>query len=129
MSRERLYRVQITEYPEAAWGRYKLPNGELSDLYLRTSWQPAGWESMENARDRDGNPREFWWPSTSRTYASRSAAVERAALIESYGATAVVLETETAWIPLAEANALRKRRRVNARIATLQAEIEKLAAA
>lgn len=124
--RGRLYRVHITNYPAGSWATLGFPDGTDSEPTLRSSWKPEGWENDPRSRDKDGNTGDFWWPSTSRTYASRSAAMERAALIESYGATAVILETAAAWIPIEEAAARRKDERGGARIAKLQAQIEKI---
>ncbi|AIX99793.1 hypothetical protein ART_0195 [Arthrobacter sp. PAMC 25486] len=124
--RPRLYRVHITTYPAGSWAQYGFPDGTDCTPTLRTSWKPEGWESDPRSTDRDGNTADFWWPSTSRTYASRSAAQERAALIESYGATALVLETEAHWVPLDEAAASRKTERDQARIQKLEAKIEQI---
>lgn len=124
--RKRLYRVHITTYPAGSWAPFGFPDGTDCTPTLRSSWKPEGWESNPLSTDRDGNPVDFHWPSISRTYASRSAAQERAALIESYGATAVVLETAATWVPLEEAAANRKKDRDKARIQKLEAKIEQI---
>ena len=61
-------------------------------------------------------------------YRSRTAATERAALIESYGAKAVVYEADPAWATLDEARAAREQARRQARIDKLRAQIEALTA-
>lgn len=122
--RPRLYRVHITSYPAGSWGQFRFPDGEVWDPTLRASWKPEGWGDDPRSKGNDGNASDFWWPSTNRSYPSRSAAQERAALIESYGATAVVLETEAHWVPLKEAAANRKTERDQARIQKLEAKIE-----
>ncbi|SEE20916.1 hypothetical protein SAMN04489740_0886 [Arthrobacter alpinus] len=126
VDRTRLYRVHITSYPAGSWAKYEFPDGTGCDPTLSTSWTPEGWDSDPRSKDRDGNTGDFWWPSTSRTYASRSAAQERAALVESYGATAIVLETAAAWVPLEEATANRKKVRDQARIQKLQSKIDQI---
>lgn len=108
---ERLYKVMITDYPAVTY-----------------EWEPEGWAENPDSRDRDGNFREFSWPAAGKVYKSRSSATDRAALIESYGATAVVMETTTDWLPIEDANKLRKRRRDAVRIAKLQAKIAEIEA-
>lgn len=125
-ARGRLYRVHITSYPAGSWAQFGFTDGTDCTPTLRSSWKPECWESSPLSKDKDGNPVEFYWPSTNRTYASRSSATERAALIESYGATAVVLETEAVWVPLEEAAANRKKERDGARIQKLEAKIEQI---
>lgn len=122
--RQRLYRVHITTYPAGSWAQFGFPDGTDCTPTLRSSWKPEGWDTHPLSTDRDGNPIDFHWPSTSRTYASRSAAQERATLIETYGATAVVLETDADWVPLEDAAANRKKDRNQARIQKLEAKIK-----
>lgn len=122
----RLYTVQITAYPEdEGGGQYALwPGREIS-------WQPVGWLSDAEARaewiERHGDAR-FFWPKTGLVYKSRSAAQNRADLIESYGARAEVLVTETAWRSLADARAEREKDRRDARVAVLRARIAEIEA-
>lgn len=103
MNPKRIYKVQITAYPAAACAILDEP---LTDIgyevdvtppiegkigYLCDDWQPEGWDES----DMGGRP--FYWPTTNRLYRSRSAAVARQRLIESYGATTVLLVSELAW--------------------------------
>lgn len=100
MNPQRIYKVQITAYPAAACAILDEP---LTDIgyevdvtppiegkigYLCDDWQPDGWDESRG---------EFYWPTTNRLYRSRSAAVARQRLIESYGATTVLLVSELAW--------------------------------
>lgn len=105
----RLYKVEITSYPDD-----------------RDEWRPANWLSDPERRaewvERHGDDR-FYWPSTNRIYKARSSAKGLADLIESYGATVVILEAEPVWVSIEEANAYRKRQRNNRRIAALEARI------
>ena len=100
MNPKRIYKVQITAYPAAACAILDKP---LTDIghevdvtppiegkigYLCDDWRPEGWDESRG---------EFYWPTTNRLYRSRSAAVARQRLIESYGATTVLLVSELAW--------------------------------
>lgn len=88
---DRIYKVEIVAYPEG------------SDDY---DWEPDDWNGYPG--DMPGDPSVFQWPSTSHLYASRSGAMARKRLIESYGATARVLVTETEWVE--ERESVRRRR-------------------
>ena len=88
---------------------------------LRGEWDPEGWEQHSDAQW--GEYRAFFWPSVGTIYRSRSAAQRRADLIESFGARARVLVTETRWESVDE-----RRNRIAAdkrekRIAALRAQI------
>ncbi|MCF8609999.1 hypothetical protein L5G28_07470 [Gordonia sp. HY285] len=52
-------------------------------------WAPPGWRPEGNYVELVGT-REFVWPTTRKVYHSRSTAKNRADLLESYGATAVI---------------------------------------
>lgn len=71
------------EYPEGSH------HPEDADIWLagrsRADWTPKGWDPDEEYIDRFGTDR-FIWPTVRRFYLSRSAAVERALLLEHYGA-------------------------------------------
>lgn len=67
---------------------------------------PAGW--MEYCQEKWGEYRPFFWPSTKRIYRSRSAAVERAALVNRWGGNVTVVECTPVWVTVGEAS--RKRR-------------------
>lgn len=73
--------------------------------------------------ERYGEVKDFFLPASGRIYKSRSAALERAALINYWGGKAEVLECTPEWQPLAEAKAGRERRRIHARITKLEDEL------
>lgn len=56
-------------------------------------WKPEGWVPDEEYIERFGTIR-FIWPIVRRIYASRTSAVDRANLLESYGATVRVLRSQ-----------------------------------
>lgn len=129
----RIYAVEIVAYPAEACDFYDpadLPewlhgytvqttaDADHLDAVLRADWSPDGWDEDDRG--------SFWWPSTSRLYKSRSAASERASLIESYGALAVLIESDLSWSTVPAANARRKRARNAARIERLREEIRRL---
>lgn len=113
MSLDRIYRVQITAYPRAACAILDEPleyigievdvtppiDGKIG--YLCDDFQPDNWNE-----DRG----QFYWPSTKHLYRSRSAALRRKQLIESYGATAVLLVSELVW---QDDRAVRTHRRID----------------
>jgi len=123
MTVQRLYTVRLLAYPKDGEGGKYVPT---EHSWEDPKWVPDGWDQNPYSVDLDGNPREFFWPTDGKVYKSRSSAQERVDLIQSYGATAVVLETETAWMPVAEANALRKRRRDSARVEKLRQRIREI---
>lgn len=92
----KLYKVQITAYPTAALLLDETaPAGEFAGL--DESWSPPGWLADDHDREewitRHGDT-QFFWPATGRLYQSRSGATARARLIEAYGATVEVVESE-----------------------------------
>lgn len=81
-----LYRVRVVRYPDGAFEPVD-PEGEI---WLPVpGWRPPGWRPVGNYIQIMGTD-EFVWPVTHHTYGSRSTAVKRAKLLESYGATVVV---------------------------------------
>ncbi len=120
----KLFKIQIIAYPTAALLLDETaPAGEFSGL--DESWTPPNW--LADNRDRDewvdhhGDTR-FFWPATGRLYQSRSGATARARLIESYGATVEVIESEPiVWLT----PEVRRARRIE----TLEAELLDLRAA
>lgn len=88
MNSQHLYRVQIVAYPKGA-----LITDEMDPEWADPdpSWQPEGWDPSEAWIEICGRgSRDFFWPSTYREYRSRSSAVRRKKLIESFGATCIV---------------------------------------
>lgn len=85
---EYLWRVQIVGMPEDALLSYTTSDGE-TDTFLDDEWSPDGWAPTAEYVERMGTGR-FIWPTTNKTWKSRSSAAERARLLESFGATVVV---------------------------------------
>ncbi|MFF1392089.1 hypothetical protein [Rhodococcus erythropolis] len=82
-----LYRVRVERYPA---GAFHQPNPEIDDYWEPTpGWAPAGWRPEGRYVEIMGTS-DFVWPVTNKVYHSRSTAKKRAALLESYGATADV---------------------------------------
>lgn len=116
----RIYKVAIVAYP-ASWEEHERWEEEVPGLDVVMPWAPDGWEP--DARYLEIFPDGiFRWPKTSHLYRSRSAAVARAALIESYGATAIVLEADLEWVDSHEAAARRRAARDQERAARLRAK-------
>lgn len=89
-----LYRVQIVEYPEGALLRDEF-DGDYS--YPDPSWRPEGWAPDREYLDRFGT-KDFIWPTARKEWKSRSSAMKRKQLIESYGAKAIVQRSsEITW--------------------------------
>lgn len=124
----KLYTVQIVDYPEES--RFYTIDGAYSDYWTHKAyaidelWQPKGWP--ERSVELYGEVKPFFWPSTKPIYRSRSAAQARADLIESYGAKAVVLVTETKWETFDERNARIAEDKREKRIADLRKQIREL---
>lgn len=109
---DRIYKVEIVAYPEGS-----------DDI----DWEPDDWNGYPG--DMPGDPSVFQWPSTSHLYASRSGAMARKRLIESYGATARVLVTETEWVDEREAARNRRVARATARANKLRLQADTIIAA
>jgi hypothetical protein len=146
----RLYTAVITDIPEEAkikfsplypeaLGAYTENYGystwdEAGELIQDPSWKPAGWTEFIDefaaagvgwAADCRDDDYTFFWPKISGEYKSQSTAKGKAKLAERWGATVTILEAEVGeFIPVEAANALRKRRRDNARIAKLREQIK-----
>lgn len=81
-----LYRVVIIEYPKGAL----VPSMYDPDTLIEDpDWEPEGWEATDEWIERFAHDR-FFWPSTYKEYKSRSGAMARKRLIESYGAKCIV---------------------------------------
>lgn len=74
------------EYPAEAYY-------EHASQVLDPDWKPKGWEPNEEYESRFGTE-QFIWPAVRRFYLSRSSAVNRANLLESYGARARLMRSQ-----------------------------------
>jgi hypothetical protein len=82
--RQYLYRVQIVEYPEGAIE----DQGEHYTTFA-SDWEPEDWKPSHQYIETFGTSK-FIWPTTYKEWKSRSSAVKRKELIESYGAKAII---------------------------------------
>lgn len=131
MNPERIYKVQIVAYPRAACAILPEPDeyiGAEVDVtppivgkigYLCDDFQPDNWNE-----DRG----QFYWPSTKHLYRSRSAAMRRKQLIESYGAAAVLLVSELAWQDDRTVRRLRRLEKARARAEKLRHQADQIMA-
>ncbi|WP_280320178.1 hypothetical protein [Nocardia wallacei] len=96
MNSQFLYRVQIVEYPE---GALITDENDPRCGEPDPDWKPEGWDPEEYWIDTHGRgSANFFWPSTYKEWRSRGPAVARKALIESYGAKAIVQRSaEIVW--------------------------------
>ena len=115
----RLYKAQ---YTEAAY--------EYGDLWPLDTWADAPQEWDDYCMERWGETRDFYPPSDRKVYRSRSSAQARVDLINRWlgDGSAILVETETAWMPTSEANKRRAARRAMQRIAKLQDRIDAITA-
>lgn len=111
---KRIYRVRITDYPASMKKRG-------NDYTTLSTWAPDGWEPNA-AYLRTYPDGLFRWPSTRHLYRSRSAALDRAHLIERYGATCVVESADLKWEEIGKAVRRRAAERDLARAERLEAE-------
>ena len=89
MSNDYVWRLDV-EYPADA-----LYGDDAAPWYagcLRADWAPKGWDPSGEYIDRFKTER-FIWPTVRKFYLSRSAAVDRAHLLESYGARVRLLRS------------------------------------
>lgn len=103
-----LYRVRVTRYPDGAFEPIgpidpEFPEDAIWDAV--PGWAPPGWRPRDNYVEIMGTA-EFVWPVTNKVYGSQSTAKKRAALLESYGATAVVERSSRIVWPSAYAEAV-----------------------
>lgn len=111
---KRIYRVRITDYPASMKERG-------NDYTTLSTWAPEGWEP-DAAYLRTYPDGLFRWPSTRHLYRSRSAALDRAHLIEFYGATCVVESADLKWEEIGKAVRRRAAERDLARAEHLEAQ-------
>ncbi|WP_137771906.1 MULTISPECIES: hypothetical protein [unclassified Microbacterium] len=116
MTTNRLYTVAWI-YDDTNDEPYDLES-ELEDVQRA---DPEGW--AEFCDEKWGEYKPFFWPSTKRIYRSRSAAMERAALINHWGGNVIVLECTPEWVPLAQAQ---RKREIRAHLKRLEALHRKL---
>lgn len=90
-------------FDAVAWDERKAPSTEAEGA-------PAGWD--QHCLDVWGGPHEFFIPSDSKIYRSRSSAQERVDLINRWGGKAVLVEADVDWVPVTEANRRRKSKRL-----------------
>lgn len=81
-----LYRVEIVQYPD---GALFTSQADPENAYVDPSWEPEGWDPDDEWEALRGST-HFFWPSTKREYKSRSSAMQRKRLIESYGAKCIL---------------------------------------
>lgn len=79
------------EYPEDCY--YPEDSEPWFAGMKRGDWKPAGWEPDDEYIERFQTTR-FIWPAVRRLYLSRTAAVERALLLEYYGAKVRLLRSK-----------------------------------
>lgn len=82
-----VWRLEV-EYPADAY--YDHP---FMGSILDPSWKPKNWAADDEYVSRFGTE-DFVWPSVRRCYLSRSTAVRRANLLESYGARVQLLRSQ-----------------------------------
>lgn len=85
--RDYVWQLEV-EYPAEAY--YEHP---FMGRVLDPTWRPAAWVADDEYVSRFGSE-AFVWPSVRRFYLSRSSAVRRANLLESYGAQVRLLRSQ-----------------------------------
>ncbi|WP_172121451.1 hypothetical protein [Actinomyces faecalis] len=118
MMTKRIYRVRITDYPVSMKEWENDPDNQFP-------WEPEGWEPDADYL-RTYPDGFFRWPSTRRLYRSRSGALGRAHLIQSYGATCVVEYADLEWEEIDAAVRRRAADRDRARAERLEAQASAL---
>lgn len=118
----RLYRIEILQQPETVrvpveWEPHVLVGfTRLADDELHAQWV-----------DEFGADKEYFNPSESKLYRSRSSARDKVKIVERWGGKARILEAEVSeFIPVEEANLRRKQQRAQQRIDKLRAEIDRI---
>ena len=85
--RDYVWQLEVT-YPEESY--YDHP---FMGRTLDPSWTPANWMADEEYVERFGTE-DFIWPAVRRFYLSRSSAVDRANLLEYYGARVQLMRSQ-----------------------------------
>lgn len=120
----RLYKIEILQSPETVrvpveWEPHVLVGfTRLADDELHAQWV-----------DEFGADKEYFNPSESKLYRSRSSARDKVKAVERWGGRARILEAEVSeFVPIEEANQRRKNERNQARIRKLQDQINAIQA-
>ena len=120
----RLYRIEILQSPETVrvpveWEPHVLVGfTRLADDELHAQWV-----------DEFGADKEYFNPSESKLYRSRSSARDKVRIVERWGGRARILEAEVSeFVPVEEANQRRKNERDQQRIRRLQDQINAIQA-
>lgn len=132
----RLYKMIINKVPADSQKWYMFYGDEDPVLVHDPAWQPEGWtehvdlvasygDAWAKRCQDEGYP--FFWPAHDKVFLSRSTAEEKRKIAERWGAEAVVVEAEVGpFIPVAEANRIRKARRDQVRVEKLRAKIREI---
>ena len=118
----RLYRIEILQQPETVrvpveWEPHVLVGfTRLADDELHAQWV-----------DEFGTDKEYFNPSESKLYRSRSSARDKVKAVERWGGKARILEAEVSeFIPVEEANLRRRKKRDQERIEKLEQQIHEI---
>ena len=118
MSNRRLYKAQYVGPEEGFEELEEFENGWFVEVppppMTEAEGAPEGWDA--HCLEVWGKPHMFSIPSDRPIYRSRSSAQNRVDLINRWGGNAVLVETETDWIPVSKANARRRNKARRARI-------------
>lgn len=76
------------EFPAEAYSDHP-----IMGRVLNSEWTPPNWDASEEYESRFGTD-QFIWPSVRRFYLSRTSAVNRANLLESYGARVRLMRSQ-----------------------------------
>lgn len=94
-----LYRARVVSYPEGSHTSHKWL-GEDWPVPVE-GWAPPGWTATDEYIDRMGTD-EFLWPVSGKHFKNRETVKRRVALLESFGATAVLERSNRIVWPEAE---------------------------
>lgn len=82
-----VWQLEVTYPDEAYWDH------PFMGRTLDTHWSPANWSPTPDYIERF-KTEDFFWPKVSRFYLSRTSAVNRANLLESYGARVQLMRSQ-----------------------------------
>jgi len=111
----KLYMVQTNDNDD--YNEYGDPMPQIRDT-------PEGWD--EYCLEKWGEPREFFMPSTSRVYRSRSSAQDRVDLVNRWGGNATLVEADVEWVPSDEARRRRRLAALDRKRAEMAARLEEI---